>query len=112
LKKYNPNSPTPKIRLEKRSGKTVTLISGLHTYGAERLETIARELKSTLGAGGTVKGLRFALPPTRGLNHGRVLRKCFPGLTPGACAAVKNGIIEIQGDKVTPIKIWFERSKV
>ena len=72
------SSPTPKIRLEKRSGKTVTLISGLHTYGAERLETIAKELKSTLGVGGTVK----------------------------------NGIIEIQGDKVTPIKIWFERSKV
>jgi translation initiation factor 1 len=72
------NSPTPKIRLEKRSGKTVTIVSGLHTYGVERLEKIAKELKSTLGAGGTVK----------------------------------NGIIEIQGDKVTPIKIWFERSKV
>jgi translation initiation factor 1 len=72
------NSPTPKIRLEKRSGKTVTIVSGLHTYGVERLEKIAKELKSTLGAGGTVK----------------------------------NSIIEIQGDKVTPIKIWFERSKV
>lgn len=66
----------PKIRLEKRAGKTVTVISGLHTYGSKRLEHIARELKSTLGAGGTVK----------------------------------SGAIEIQGDKVTPIKKWFDKN--
>lgn len=66
-------SPVAKIRVEKRAGKVVTVISGLHTYGSARLNTIARELKTALGAGGTVK----------------------------------NGIIEIQGDKAVPIKTWF-----
>jgi translation initiation factor 1 len=70
----NPRSPVPKVRLEKRAGKAVTVISGLHTYGSKRLETIARELKATLGAGGTVK----------------------------------NGTIEIQGDKIASIKEWFD----
>ncbi len=73
-KKDNPRSPIPKIRLEKRAGKSVTVISGLHTYGSARLNVIARELKSTLGTGGTVK----------------------------------NGTIEIQGDKVIPIKTWLK----
>jgi translation initiation factor 1 len=66
-------SPIPKIRLEKRAGKSVTVIAGLHTYGAKRLDAIARELKSALATGGTVK----------------------------------NGTIEIQGDKVAAIKAWF-----
>ena len=66
-------SPRPKIYLEKRSGKTVTVIAGLHTYGSQRLETMAKELKSILGAGGTVK----------------------------------DGVIEIQGDKINLIKAWF-----
>lgn len=52
----NPNSPKPKIRLEKRVGKAVTVIAGLHTYGEKKLDEIARELKTTLGTGGTVKG--------------------------------------------------------
>ena len=52
----NPRSPVAKIRLENRRGKTVTVISGLHTYGENRLESIARQLKSKLGIGGTVKG--------------------------------------------------------
>lgn len=69
----NPRSPVPKIRLEKRRGKFVTVIAGLHTYGAKRLDNIARELKSLLGTGGTVK----------------------------------NGVIEIQGDKIEAIKAWF-----
>ena len=63
----------PKIRLEKRAGKTVTVIAGLHTYGAKRLDVIAGELKSKLATGGTVK----------------------------------NGAIEIQGDKVALVKAWF-----
>lgn len=67
-------SPTAKVYLEKRAGKTVTVISGLHTYGEDRMNTIAKELKSALGAGGTVK----------------------------------NGLIEIQGDKVTAVKAWFQ----
>ncbi len=67
-------SPVAKIYLEKRAGKAVTVISGLHTYGEDRLNGIAKELKTALGAGGTVK----------------------------------NGVIEIQGDKVTPIKSWFK----
>lgn len=71
--KDSSRSPVAKIRAEKRAGKTVTVISGLHTYGSARLNIIARELKSTLGTGGTVK----------------------------------NGIIEIQGDKVAPVKTWF-----
>ena len=66
-------SPKPKIRLEKRAGKTVTVIAGLHTYGAKRLDVIAGELKSKLATGGTVK----------------------------------NGAIEIQGDKVALVKAWF-----
>ena len=55
LKKENPASPKAKIRLERRMGKYVTVISGLHTYGAERLGGIAKELKTLLGTGGTVK---------------------------------------------------------
>ncbi|MDD5218715.1 MAG: translation initiation factor [Candidatus Omnitrophica bacterium] len=74
-KKVNPQSPKPKIRVEKRAGKQVTVIAGLHTYGAERLNAIARELKTTCGAGGTVK----------------------------------NGVIEIQGDKVVVVQAWFEK---
>jgi Translation initiation factor 1 (eIF-1/SUI1) and related proteins len=74
--KNNPMSPVPKIRLEKRAGKSVTVITGLHTYGSSRLNTIARELKSLLGAGGTVK----------------------------------NGAIEIQGEKIEPVKAWFARN--
>jgi len=73
----SPGSPVPKIRLEKRSGKSVTVISGLHTYGSKRLESIAKELKSILGTGGTVK----------------------------------NGAIEIQGDKIGPVKTWFTKNK-
>ena len=69
-------SPIPKIRLEKRSGKTVTVISGLHTYGAKKLNYIAAELKSVLGTGGTVK----------------------------------DGTIEIQGDKGAAIQNWFNKS--
>ena len=65
----------PKIRLEKRAGKSVTVISGLHTYGAQRLNRIAAELKSAFGVGGTVK----------------------------------NGAIEIQGDKVKNVQIWFHK---
>jgi len=71
----NPRSPVPKIRLEKRAGKSVTVIAGLHTYGAKRLDDIAREIKSTLATGGTVK----------------------------------NGTIEIQGDKVRDVQNWFKK---
>ena len=71
----NAGSPVPKIRIEKRMGKAVTVIAGLHTYGAARLEAIAKELKSTFGAGGTVK----------------------------------NGVIEIQGDKIEAVKNWFKQ---
>lgn len=74
----NPKSPVPKIRLEKRAGKNVTTISGLHTYGSKRLETIERELKSKFAAGGTVK----------------------------------NGVIEIQGDKVAAIQNWFKEKSL
>jgi translation initiation factor 1 len=66
-------SPIPKIRLEKRMGKSVTVIAGLHTYGSVKLNAIARELKTVFGTGGTVK----------------------------------DGVIEIQGDRVTDIKDWF-----
>lgn len=67
------------IRLEKRAGKAVTVISGLHTYGAQRLNTMAQELKSLFGTGGTVK----------------------------------NGTIEIQGDKVEAVQNWFnEKNKL
>ena len=74
--KNNSRSPVPKIRLEKRAGKSITVIAGLHTYGSKRLDAMARELKKILGSGGTVK----------------------------------NGAIEIQGDKVEPIKAWFGRA--
>jgi translation initiation factor 1 len=61
-------SPRPKIFTEKRGGKTVTIVKGLHTYGSARLEAIAKELKLKLACGGTVK----------------------------------DGLIEIQGDKRDP----------
>jgi translation initiation factor 1 len=70
-------SPVPKIRLEKRMGKYVTVIAGLHTYGAKRLDAMAREFKSGFATGGTVK----------------------------------NGVIEIQGDKVELVKAWFAKLK-
>jgi len=60
-----PNSPVPKIRLEKRAGKSVTCISGLHTYGAARLEAIAKELKAACGCGGTVKSGRIEIQGDR-----------------------------------------------
>ena len=66
-------SPKPKISIQKRRGKIVTVISGLHTYGSARLEAIAKELKTSLGVGGTVK----------------------------------DGIIEIQGDKHKQIKAFL-----
>ena len=53
--KKNPDSPRPLFRLENRAGKYVTVIAGLHTYGTDRLNVIARELKALCGAGGTVK---------------------------------------------------------
>ena len=74
-KKINPLSPEPKIRLEKRVGKCVTVISGLHTYGAARLADMAKDLKISLGTGGTVK----------------------------------NGSIEIQGDKILAVQNWFKK---
>lgn len=70
------NSPKPQFRIEKRNGKAVTVIAGLHTYGADRLEKISKELKTRCGAGGTVK----------------------------------NGQIEIQGDKMAQIKEWFSKN--
>jgi len=76
-KKPNPQSPVPHIRMERRMGKAVTVIAGLHTYGSDRLNRIAKELKTSLGAGGTVK----------------------------------NGVIEIQGDKVEAIRNWFKKQK-
>ena len=73
--KTNLNSPKPVIRLEKRVGKYVTVISGLHTYGSERLNSMAKEWKTLVGAGGTVK----------------------------------QGVIEIQGDRVKAIQGWFSK---
>jgi len=70
------SSPTPQIRIEKRSGKSVTVVAGLHTYGTARLETIAKALKTRFGTGGTVK----------------------------------NGVIEIQGERVAEIKAWFKEA--
>ena len=55
IKKQNPNTPKPVIRLEQRVGKYVTVVSGLHTYGSERLNSMAKEWKTHCGAGGTVK---------------------------------------------------------
>ena len=72
----NPHSPKPKIHLEIRSGKKVTVITGLHTYGTDRLNAIAKELKTNCGAGGTVK----------------------------------NGTIEIQGDKISQMKLWLTKN--
>jgi len=77
MKKNNPQSPKPEIRLENRSGKKVTVISGLVTYGEFRLNDIARTLKGICATGGTVK----------------------------------NGRIEIQGDKVADIEAWFQKQK-
>jgi len=71
----NTNSPKPQIRLEKRNGKSVTVIAGLHTYGADRLEQIARQIKTSCGCGGTVK----------------------------------DGVIELQGDKLAQVKLWFDK---
>lgn len=68
-------SPVAKIRVEKRAGKAVTVIAGLHTYGADRLEAMAKSLKQSLGTGGTVK----------------------------------NGIIEIQGDRAEAVRAWLSR---
>lgn len=67
-----------KFRKENRpGGKYVTVIFGLQSYGAARLEAIARDLKTALGTGGTVK----------------------------------NGQIEIQGDKLEEVKAWFAKQK-
>ena len=75
VQKSNPQSPRAQIRLEKRNGKAVTVITGLQTYGADRLNGMAKELKAACGAGGTVK----------------------------------NGAIEIQGDKLRFVQDWFKK---
>ena len=51
----NTASPKPQFRIEKRNGKVVTVIAGLHTYGADRLNAMAKKLKAACGSGGTVK---------------------------------------------------------
>ncbi len=71
-------SPKPKIRLEKRVGKEITVIAGLHTFGEDRLEKIAKDLKTRLGCGGTVK----------------------------------NGVIEIQGNKIESVKEYFQNAGI
>jgi len=71
---HQSNPPVPVVRLEKRRGKAVTVIAGLHTYGSARLDAIAKELKRTFATGGTVK----------------------------------NGVIEIQGDKAILIRNWLK----
>ncbi|HDQ25881.1 MAG TPA: hypothetical protein ENN43_03945 [bacterium] len=48
-------TPKPKVYVEKRGGKEVTIIKGLHTWGKERLEKTARDIKKKTGCGGTVK---------------------------------------------------------
>lgn len=75
--KPNPQSPRPNIRIEKRAGKIVTVVAGLHTYGFERLNGMAKDFKRMFGAGGTVK----------------------------------DGVIEVQGDRVEGIKDWFAKQK-
>mgnify|MGYP001585076091 CR=1 FL=1 len=48
--------PKPRMRVENRSGgKTVTVIDGLHYLGAQKIEAIAKILKTACGTGGTVK---------------------------------------------------------
>jgi translation initiation factor 1 len=69
--------PRAKFRIEKRLGKAVTVIFGLESYGEERLNVIAKKLKTAFGAGGTVK----------------------------------NGAIEIQGDRLADAKAWFEKNR-
>lgn len=44
-----------RMALEYRSGKVVTVLYGLHTYGSQRLEALAKSLKMACGTGGTVK---------------------------------------------------------
>lgn len=73
----NPRSPKPRVRLERRLGKEVTVIAGLHTYGADRLDRMARELKKSYGCGGTVK----------------------------------DGVIELQGDRVETVREWLARPR-
>ncbi len=73
----DPQPPRAKFRLEKRLGRPVTVIFGLESYGGERLNVIAKKLKTSFGAGGTVK----------------------------------NGAIEIQGDRVTAAREWFEKNR-
>lgn len=70
-------SPRPRIRLEKRRGKVVTVISGLHTCGSRKLQEMARELKQKCGAGGTVK----------------------------------DGVIELQGDRVRAAEVWLAKHR-
>ena len=72
----NSVSPRSKIHLEHRAGKKVTIITGFHTYGADKLNEIAGELKIFCASGGTIK----------------------------------NGAIEIQGDKVAQIKAYFHKT--
>ena len=76
MKPGSAGPPRPKIYIEKRAGKSITVVSGLHTYGSQRLEEMAKVLKTKLGVGGTVK----------------------------------NGVIEIQGEKVDAVKEWFQAS--
>jgi translation initiation factor 1 len=50
-----PKDQPARVRREKRSGKTVTVIAGLDP-GASDLPALLKRLKSTLATGGTVAG--------------------------------------------------------
>lgn len=52
-KVVNPKQAAVRIRREKRAGKLVTVIAGLTMRDADK-QTLLKQLKSTLGAGGTV----------------------------------------------------------
>jgi translation initiation factor 1 len=69
MARTNQGAPRPRIYIENRRGKHVTIISGLHTYGEQRLAAIAKELKIMCGAGGTVKDGKIEV---QGDNRSRV----------------------------------------
>jgi translation initiation factor 1 len=93
-----PKDQPVRIRREQRRGKVVTVVAGLDP-NANDLPALLKQLKSTLGAGGTISD---AAPPPRGKSS-----EVRGG--GGAVGEAEKPEIELQGDHRDRLVDWFKK---